>query len=86
MSESFQPGAAVRVKGGDGAEMFVEGYESGGRVLCSLWAGVHRETRPFVEETLEVIPPASLRAVLRKLQRDLPQGKRSGEGKLPASP
>ena len=80
MPRSFRPGAAVRVKGGDGSEMVVVGYDPDGRVRCSLWVGVHLETRPFAAEALEVIPPASLSAVLRNIQRKLQQGKRSGGG------
>jgi uncharacterized protein YodC (DUF2158 family) len=84
MPRSFQPGDAVRVKGGDGSEMFVEGYDASGRVLCSLWASIHRETRPFAKEALEVIPPASLSAIARKLQKG--KWSRRGEEKPLAPP
>jgi uncharacterized protein YodC (DUF2158 family) len=84
MPRSFQPGVAVREKGGDNSEMVVEGYDADGRVLCSLWAGIHRETRPFAEEALEVIPPTSLSAIARKLQQGTGSG--GGEEEPPARP
>jgi uncharacterized protein YodC (DUF2158 family) len=78
MPRSFQPGDAVRLTGGAGSEMVVVGYDPSGQVRCSLWVGVHLETRPFAAEALEVIPDQSVSVIMRDLQRDLQQGKRSG--------
>jgi uncharacterized protein YodC (DUF2158 family) len=57
MRQLFQPGDPIRVKGTDGPEMMVEGYDAGGQVVCSFWEGVSRKQVSFPEASLERIPP-----------------------------
>lgn len=58
MNHLFQPGDLVHVRGANGPEMLVEGYDQAGRVLCSYWEGVSRKTSAFPEGILEKIPPS----------------------------
>ena len=57
MNHLFQPGDLVRVRGADGPEMLVEGYDQAGKVECSFWEGVSRKSAAFPEGILEKIPP-----------------------------
>lgn len=58
MNQLFRPGELVRVRGTNGPEMLVEGYDQAGKVLCSFWEGVSRKLAAFPEDGLEKIPPA----------------------------
>jgi uncharacterized protein YodC (DUF2158 family) len=58
--QAFKIGDAVRVRGGDGTEMVVDGFDATGNVICSFWQGVRRVQAAFRAATLEKSAPPPL--------------------------
>jgi uncharacterized protein YodC (DUF2158 family) len=68
LATSFKMGDPVRVKGGDGSEMVVDGFSVSGEVLCSFWQGVRRVQAAFSASALEKSPPPQFPPISQKSQ------------------